>query len=124
MTIWTVFLVGIGGFFGSISRYGISEFAKKRSSQKWPMATLIINLSGSFLLGVFFGLDLNQTPLLLIGTGFLGGYTTFSTLNLEAVRLKEAKQSKAGKLYLLASYAGGVFLAALGLTIGLWLARD
>ncbi|MEH7443482.1 CrcB family protein, partial [Bacillus sp. JJ1122] len=55
MSMLNVFLVGIGGFFGAVSRFSVSQFINKKFSFKFPIATLFINLLGSFLLGLIIG---------------------------------------------------------------------
>lgn len=123
MTIVNLLLVGLGGGAGAVTRFAMNQFIQNRSSLQWPLATLLINISGSFLLGLFIGSSINELVLLLIGTGFLGAYTTFSTLNLEAIQLKLAQRKKEFYLYLLLSYCGGILFAGIGLWIGLWFAR-
>lgn len=111
-------LVGIGGFFGAISRYLISELQKK-VTPSFPYGTLIINLLGSLLLGLFTGSSISPTWMFLLGTGFMGSFTTFSTLNLEIVQF-HLKQEW-GKLfwYLGISYTIGILLALIGYLLGL-----
>ena len=83
VTFLNLFLVGIGGFFGAIARYGISKRLNDPSQPTIPKGTLTVNLVGSFLLGIIIGAIPNTIMTLLFGTGFLGAFTTFSTLKLE-----------------------------------------
>ncbi|WP_339234195.1 fluoride efflux transporter CrcB [Oceanobacillus sp. FSL W7-1281] len=85
-----MFLVGAGGAFGALLRYIISEYMKPLKAEKgiiFPVATWIINVSGSLLLGVLYRLDLPFELWLLLGVGFCGGYTTFSTFGKEVIDL-------------------------------------
>ncbi|WP_207896847.1 fluoride efflux transporter CrcB [Baia soyae] len=110
-------LVGIGGFFGAISRFWISQRMNK-PMPSFPYGTLIINLSGAFLLGLANGIHLSKPWILLVGTGFLGAFTTFSTLHWESEQLKQAREWKKFLLYLGKSYTIGIFLAFVGYWVG------
>lgn len=108
-------VVGVGGFFGAICRYLIGQFAKRNFRTKFPVGTLIINLIGCFCLGLL-------TPVtgpiaLLLGTGFLGAFTTFSTFKLESLQLHLSKEWKLFFSYICISYIGGIGLALLGITL-------
>jgi len=89
---------------------------------KWPMqfplATLCINVSGSFLLGLLFASGLNSHFQLLIGTGFMGSYTTFSTFKLENIELHLKRKYRLFWSYIGASYILGIGCAGLGLWVG------
>ena len=84
--------VGIGGFLGAIARYLLDGWITTATGGRFPFGTMIVNLSGSFVLGLLFVLSAERgllptglrTPLFV---GFLGAYTTFSTLTLETWRL-------------------------------------
>lgn len=117
MTIVHIFLVGIGGFFGAIARYSISNHLNK-SSFSIPIGTLTVNLCGSFLLGIITGLKADPMILLLFGTGFLGAFTTFSTLKLELVKLYMGNQRKTFLVYTIMTYGMGISLGFLGYIIG------
>ncbi|KRL63934.1 CrcB family protein [Lactobacillus psittaci] len=105
-------LAGIGASIGAVIRLFLTRHIK---SDKFPLATLIINLSGAFLLGLLFGLGLTKTSYLFLGTGLLGGYTTFSTLNKELVAEKNIHLKFA---YGLSSYVLGFILVFIGFEIG------
>ncbi len=84
-----ILLIGIGGFVGSILRYGLSGLVHQTFTKTWfPVGTLIVNILGCFLIGLLGGLAENRqvfTPefRLLVFIGFLGGFTTFSTFMYE-----------------------------------------
>ena len=77
-----IFLVAFGAFFGGIARYLISKYFNKGNI---PWGTLVVNLIGSFLLGLIYGSGISQAWALLLGTGFMGSFTTFSTFKMEHV---------------------------------------
>ncbi|TVY03287.1 fluoride efflux transporter CrcB [Cohnella terricola] len=111
-------LVASGGFFGACARYGISVWMNRRFPSAMPWATLIINLTGSFLLGLLAGGAWGDAVYLLFGTGFMGAYTTFSTFNVENVQLIEKKEWKILFLYIGGSYFLGILLAYAGFVWG------
>jgi CrcB protein len=85
-------LVGIGGFAGAVARYGLSLLVATFWARPFPLGTFLINVSGSFALGLFVAyaagrIDLDPAWRLLVATGFLGAYTTFSTFEYETERL-------------------------------------
>ncbi|SHN85001.1 fluoride efflux transporter CrcB [Desulfitobacterium chlororespirans] len=110
-----ILLVGMGGFFGAIFRY---FFSKKLNGEKLPIGTLTVNLSGAFLLGAIIGANLSTATTLLLGTGFLGAFTTFSTLKLEMAQLQLKKEHRVFILYTTITYGGGIALAYLGYWLG------
>ncbi|TMU87561.1 fluoride efflux transporter CrcB [Bacillus sp. BHET2] len=111
-------MVAIGGFFGAISRFGVNRLFKKYYSSDFPYATLCVNVFGSFLLGYVIGTGINESGMLLLGTGFLGSFTTFSTFKLENIQLFVEKKWKPLVSYLLLSYTVGILFAFLGMTVG------
>ncbi|MCP0887978.1 CrcB family protein [Ligilactobacillus sp. WILCCON 0076] len=113
-----IYLVGIGAALGSLFRYEFTVAIKKRFIYNWPLATFIINLVGSFLLGLLFGVDLPANYYLFLGTGILGGFTTFSTLNTEIIGLFNNKKIRIGIIYMFLSYLSGFFLLAIGYFLG------
>lgn len=105
-------LVGIGGAVGAIARFGTSIWVRQLFTDQWPLATLLVNVLGSFGLGVAFVLlergVLHADARSLIVIGFFGAFTTFSTFSLEMLHMLERGQGA-----LAASYAGGSLLACL-----------
>ncbi|EFV78381.1 MULTISPECIES: fluoride efflux transporter CrcB [Cytobacillus] len=118
MSMFHFLMVGMGGFFGAICRLWVSQVINKRIVSRFPAATLVINLSGSLLLGIMVGSGIEGSLFMLIGTGFMGAFTTFSTFNLEAIQLHMDKRKKELILYNVLSYGGGILLALLGIELG------
>jgi fluoride exporter len=113
-----VIALAIGGFLGTILRYGFGLWIQPLSNG-FPLGTLIINLIGSFFLGWFFTIVLfhwrvSSEIRLGIGTGFTGAFTTFSTFSLEAVHLFQAYHSALAILYIFVSIMGGIALSGAG----------
>jgi CrcB protein len=117
-------LVGIAGATGALLRYLVGLGITRRVKTSLPLATWLINLSGAFVIGLIAGLVGRQmlTPAaqLVLATGFLGGYTTFSTMQWEGTQLVRGGSLVWGLLYLGSTFALGVPLAALGLLVGGW----
>ena len=131
MTLWLVALqkigwVGLGGFLGANARYWIGGWIQDRWGTEFPWSTFVINVTGSFILGLFVTLTTerflvrNVLPLrLLIAIGFVGAYTTFSSYEYEILWLVEQGRVAAALAYVAASNLLG-FAAVLA---GAWLAR-
>jgi len=113
--------VSLAGAAGAIARFVLDGAIKTRRTTVFPWATLVINVTGSLLLGVLTGLVIfHGTPGALrtvLGTGFCGGYTTFSTASFETVRLLQ--QGRRGPALL--NSGGTLLLTLLGGGAGLWL---
>jgi fluoride exporter len=86
-------LVAVGGGLGAVLRYSVEGAVAPRQRGPFPLSTLIVNLSGSLALGLLAGAavagHVSTTWLLFLGTGVVGGFTTFSTFTYETVRLIE-----------------------------------
>ncbi len=84
-------IVGAGGFFGAVSRYAFGLAAMRLFPAGFPYATLMVNVSGSFCLGLIAALTMNEIVpgkiVLLAGVGFLGAFTTFSTFSVDVIYL-------------------------------------
>jgi len=86
------FIIGIGGFIGAIARYALATWIGQQWDRSFPLGTFVINLSGSFLIGLLMTLltekfIANPQWRLLLVVGFLGAYTTFSSFEYETGRL-------------------------------------
>jgi CrcB protein len=113
-------MVGIGGFVGSISRYGLSKWADSRRPGWFPAGTFMVNILGSFLLGILWGTGFKDpvwwdSAVLLLGTGFLGSFTTFSTFSIEVVGLMRRERFLMVVKYPLITLLVGTSAAALGI---------
>ncbi len=83
-----ILIIGIGGFIGSVARYGMAVWIGQRWGRVFPLGTFVINVSGSFVIGLLMTLFterllVNPQWRLLLVVGFLGAYTTFSTFEYE-----------------------------------------
>ena len=105
--------VSIGAFFGAIIRFWFDQLLAKQAG-KFPLSTFIVNSSGSFILGSLIGLHGSTTIYLLIGTGFAGAFTTFSTFTVEIIQLAEQDKKKIAIAYGLASIVLGILFALAG----------
>jgi CrcB protein len=117
-------IVGVGGFLGAVARYGVALAVALFWTREFPLATFLINVTGSFVLGLFATLAAERLQLdprwrLFVATGFVGAYTTFSTFEYETQRLAEAGAAWWGLLNVVASVAVGYAAVQLGV----WLAR-
>ncbi|WP_334170600.1 fluoride efflux transporter FluC [Sinomonas sp.] len=119
-----VLLVAAGGVPGALARYGLGLALPGPGA--WPLPTLVINLAGAFVLGVLLEVLTRIGPdhgprralRLLVGTGFLGAFTTYSTFAVDADRLFVAGRLGAGLGYVAASLLGGVAASFLGIWLG------
>ena len=116
--------VAIGGALGAMARYGVSTLVFDASCQRFPYATLSVNVLGSFLIGILFVLIVEKGLLppemrSILMVGFLGAFTTFSTFSLDALGLWQN-----GHLLLALVYAlGTVVLCLAAISIAVWLTR-
>ncbi len=115
-------MIAIGCAIGGVSRFLLSYFVQQQWGSGFPYPTLIVNLLGSFLIGVCFSLLTKNGlshPLLngLLITGFLGGLTTFSSFSLESVELMRAAQFFQLLLYVAISCVGCMSLTFVGLKL-------
>jgi CrcB protein len=120
--IWSI---AIGGAVGSIARFLLGAFVQQRAGTTFPIGTLIINITGSMLLGFLLRFAL-ATPSItpatraLLTTGFCGGYTTFSTFSYETMALIEENELRRATLYVVLS----VTVALVGTYFGILAARE
>jgi CrcB protein len=97
----------IAGGFGSVLRFWLGNMLMAMFPRpRIPVSVMVVNIVGSFALGIFVSLGIdNQTVSILVGTGFFGGFTTFSTFSVEAVQLLAAKRIKDSAVYMLLTMA-------------------
>lgn len=123
MTLELYLVVAAGGFVGAPSRYVLDRAVNKRVESDLPWGTFLVNISGSFLLGLLTGLSLGHhlSPVAraMLGSGFCGAYTTFSTFTYETTRLLEVGQILEAAVNVVGSVVVGLLGAAAGLAIGL-----
>ena len=116
--VWV--MVALGGAVGSVLRYGAERMAVTFIGPSTVLDTLFVNVTGSFALGVFITLTLERVSVPseyrgLIAVGLLGGYTTFSTLSVEAMRLAESGEVMKAGLSVAGNIAVGLLAAYLGI---------
>ena len=109
----------LGGALGALARWGVVE-ALPRDPGGWPWATLLVNLTGCLVLGLLIGSVFARSPDVpwlrpFLGTGVLGGFTTYSAFAVETVQLADAGRPGVAAGYVLISVAGGVAASAIGL---------
>lgn len=122
MQLKSFLLVGAGGAVGSMARYAVSYLFSKIATGQFPAGTFIINVTGSLIIGILFGLTarsqwLQQGGILLLASGFCGGFTTFSTFAVENVNLMQKGESITSLIYI----AGSVIIGLLLCRLGMWL---
>lgn len=129
MALQQAFLVFVGGGFGALSRYGFGIASARLLGLSFPAGTLGVNIIGSTLMGFLIGyLAMREnlfgigaeTARLLLATGFLGGFTTFSAFSLDVVTLYNRGETGLAAVYIILSLA----LSVGGLLLGLFLARS
>jgi CrcB protein len=114
--------VAIGGGLGAVTRYALGLLIVARLGTAFPLHTLIINVSGSFVIGVLLILFTERLLVdpawrLLLVVGFLGGYTTFSSYTFEALALVEGGEAMGALVYVLTSNGLGLGATLLGMAI-------
>ena len=114
-------LVGLGGALGSMLRYGIALLIGQKN---FPLATLLINIAGSFIIGLVIALALRNESFagngkLFLATGLCGGFTTFSAFTLEGMGLLQQQRVFLFLLY----FAASVFIGLAATFLGYWIAK-
>lgn len=117
-------IVFCGGFLGTIARYLLSHAIQTSLGNNWPYDILLINITGAFALALIStladaSLYINPGRRLFLNVGFMGAYTTFSSLALGDVTLLTGQKAVLALLYLLCSICGGILAVVLGQIIGL-----
>jgi CrcB protein len=116
-------IIGVGGFLGANARYLVASWAAQRFGTTFPYGTFIINVTGSFLLGMFLALLQDRVAVhphyrLFFAVGFLGAYTTFSTFSYESLRLLQEGNMLLALINLFGSLAVGLLGVILGFGLG------
>jgi CrcB protein len=121
----TYLLIGIGGFLGCNARHVVGGWIAARYGTSFPYGTMVINVSGSFIIGFFLVLITERFIVhpnwrLFFAIGFLGGYTTFSTFSFETFALIQQRSF----VLALANMVGSVVLGQIAVLAGMILARS
>lgn len=118
---WEFLLVGLGGFFGSISRYGIGVWTTRFWVNPFPLGTFLINIIGCLLIGLLFGGwikgHISDSMSRFMIAGFCGGFTTFSSFSYEALALLEEGRIVVWGLYVGSSVLLGMLATWGGITV-------
>lgn len=119
MSPLVILAVGLGGALGALCRSKATTALKLRLDEPFPWPTLLINLTSCFLAGLLLHEQaaLNQTVYLALTMGFLGGFSTLSTMNYEAVDLVLCGRIRTGAAYLAVTYASTLGAAAVGFAL-------
>ncbi|MGE4334830.1 MAG: fluoride efflux transporter CrcB [Pigmentiphaga sp.] len=119
-----VMWVGVGGGLGSLLRWQLGHLIESRIKMRFPLGTYVINVSGAFViayLSAAYAIEWQQRhgDLLaaLVLTGVLGGYTTFSSMQLDTVQLVEDKRPWLAVFYLVSSIGAGLVAAVIGVAL-------
>lgn len=117
--------IGLGGFLGANARYLVQQWAGNRWGTDFPYGTVLANISGSFLIAFFLTLAAGRLPVspelrLFVSVGFLGGFTTFSSFNMETMQLVEQARWGAAAM----NAIGSTGLGLVAVFFGIFLARS
>ena len=116
-------MIAIGGAIGAIARFWVAAYVGQRMGTRFPYGTFLINISGSFLIGLIMTVLTERTHLspnwrYLIPIGFIGAYTTFSTFEFETLRAMQDGQFIGGAMNVVASVLVGFLMVWLGVLAG------
>lgn len=117
-----ILLIGLFGAAGTLARYGLQGVVQIKMGSTFPYGTLLINLTGCFLLGLIGQLTLNRVIVppewrMAIAIGFFGGYTTFSSFGWETAKMLEAGEWLWATSYVTASVVLGLLLSVAGIRL-------
>ena len=115
-------LIAIFGAIGTLARYGLQGIVQIRLGSTFPYGTLLVNLSGCFLLGLIGQFTMNRLVIspdwrVAIAVGFFGGYTTFSSFGWETAKLLEEGAWLRASTYVVASVIAGLLLSVAGIRL-------
>jgi CrcB protein len=112
----------VAGALGAVARHLVDHVVQRRVATGFPLGILLVNLSGSLMLGLLVGSALHHglstAWLTVVGTGLIGSYTTFSTFTFDTVRLLESDRWTVAMLSVAVSLVAGIGVAAAGLALG------
>jgi len=117
-----VLLVALGGASGAVARYAVNLFAIQQFGTGFPVATLLVNIVGSFFMGVITGLvalgwNISPRAQLFLMTGLLGGFTTFSAFSIDVLALHERGEIVSSLVYVIISVMLSIAAAFLGIVL-------
>jgi CrcB protein len=112
-------IVGFGGFIGTVARYSISRYFQENLSSVFPWSTFLINIAGSLLIGIIYGISekndlINPEMRLFLAVGICGGFTTFSTFSNDAFLLIRSQEWMRFALYTTLSFFLGLMAVYFG----------
>jgi CrcB protein len=110
--------VALLGGAGAVLRFRVDAWIQRRNDSDFPLGTLVVNVTGSFGLGLLTGLSITGDELLLLGTATIGSFTTFSTWMLESERLGEEGETRLGVLNVGLSIGAGLGAVGAGWALG------
>ncbi len=110
-------VAAVGGL-GALARFELDGRVQLRAAGEFPLGTFVVNVSGSFVLGLLTGLAVTGDAVLIEGTGFLGSFTTFSTWMLETERLEEDGERRLAVANVVLALLAGAIAAAAGWALG------
>jgi len=124
MSLRILLFIGVGGFLGSALRFVVQQYTDRLFSTSFPVGIFLINIIGSFLIGIIFGLALEKNILsdemrLFLATGFCGGFTTFSAFSFDNLKFLQT----ADYAQLIAFSGGSVVLGIFAAFLGIWLVK-
>jgi CrcB protein len=115
-------LIAFFGAIGTLARYGLQGVVQIRTTSTFPFGTLLVNLSGCFMLGLIGQFTLNRLVIspdwrVAIAVGFFGGYTTFSSFGWETAKMLEDGEWARTTVYVAASVVAGLLLSVAGIRL-------
>lgn len=121
-----IFLIGIGGFIGALARFYTSKWVNMLIGHRIPFGTMTVNVVGSFIMGLLVTLSVERMVVsedirMLIGVGFLGAFTTFSTFSVESVYLVEEGSYLPAFIYISGNLLLSIFAAFVGIVLARYL---
>jgi len=117
-----ILLIALFGAIGTLARYGLQGFVQVRTGGTFPYGTLLVNLTGCFVLALTYQLTVNRMIIspdlrFAIGVGFFGGYTTFSSFGWETAKMLEDGEWLRATVYVSASVIAGIVLSVAGIRL-------
>jgi len=117
-----IMLIALFGAAGTLARYGLQGVVQVRTGGTFPYGTLLVNLTGCFLLGLIAQFTMNRMVIspdwrVAIAVGFFGGYTTFSSFGWETAKMMEDGEWLRASAYVAASVVAGLFLSVAGIRL-------